>query len=300
MTTALTLRIATRSSPLAQHQAQWVGEQLSQHHPTLKYTLVPILTEADQHTASLSSCGGKGVFVKAIQQAVLDGHADIAVHSAKDMPSSDTPGLSLACVPQRSACHDVCVAQQPLAELPPQSRIGTSSPRRADLLKQHYAHLTTIPIRGNVQTRIEQWQSGHVDGLILAAAGLMRLGLTDTIIEHLDPKQFIPSAGQGTLAIECRSDDNITEQYLKPLNDSITQAALTAERACMRALGGHCHAPIAAYAYGDTALTLTAWVGNGPALYAEQTQTLETAESLGFAVAETLNQQGAQTRLLKP
>ena len=178
------LRIATRNSPLAQIQAHWVGHKLMAQHPQLNYVLVPIITEADTHEKSLSTQGGKGVFVKAIQKAVLEGRADLTVHSAKDMPSIDTPGLTLCCVPERGPCHDVLAtmdAHDTLATLPAGARIGTSSPRRAFLIEQYHPTLKVLPIRGNIQTRLDRLKTQQFDGLILAAAGLMRLSISANI-----------------------------------------------------------------------------------------------------------------------
>ena len=295
------LRIATRKSPLAQAQAHAIGQHFCKEHPDYSYTLIPIMTEADQHTQPLSHHGGKGVFVKAIQHAVLCNQADITVHSAKDMPSIDTPGLTLACTPKRCTPNDVLIAHRPFDQLPQHACIGTSSPRRAGLLQTHYPHLTIHPLRGNINTRIQAFKSGTCDGLLLAQAGLIRLQLEGLIQEILNTDKFIPAAGQGILAIECRTDDTALFERLQRLNHTLTYAQLTAERRCMRDLGGHCHAAIGIYAkpQSDQKLTLSAWIGHGPALTAHQTLPDTQAEQLGADIAQRLNDQGAQKRLLK-
>ena len=294
-----TIRIATRQSDLALWQAHHIGRLFRQHHPELTYTLIPILTPADRHQLPLSAHGGKGQFVKAIQAAVLSGEADIAVHSAKDLPCVTTPGLTLAAVPKRASAQDVWVSHHDIMQIAPQSQVGTSSPRRAIQLLKLRPDLIIKNIRGNVPTRVQQWQTGDYDALILAEAGLTRLNMTQVIHTPLDKKAFIPAAGQGALAIECQADNTRLRAQLARLNDAISFAMLTAERHCMFALGAHCFAPIGALAeYNHQQLSLRAFVGDKKHyLFSEAFSPLSDAKLLGQKVADKLNEKGAQNIL---
>jgi hydroxymethylbilane synthase len=295
MSQSKTILIATRNSQLALWQANWVGSRLCALHANLSYKLIKITTSADKHSLPLSVSGGKGQFVKAIQAAVLLGQADIAVHSAKDLPCVTSEGLQLAAVPKRSWVNDVLIANSSLQELPMGAKIATGSLRRIAQLKLLRPDLVFEPIRGNVPTRLEQWQAGRYQALVLAQAGLDRLGLMAADFEVIATDIVVPAAGQGALAIECRSSDSELASRLAGLNDSFSHAALIAERACLFKLGGHCFAPIGAYARVEAGrLVLNAVVAGDELLAAGFSGDITAPEKLGHAVADELNRQGAQ------
>ena len=252
MSDAPQLRIGTRSSPLALWQANWVADQLSAIGvPT---QLVRISTQGDQQqTGPIGQIGSEGVFTKAIQQALLDNEVDLAVHSLKDLPTEPIDGLSLAAVPQRGPCGDVVICREAdsLAKLPAGSVVGTGSLRRQAQLLSHRADLVVRDIRGNVDTRLAKLDTGDFDAIVMAEAGLTRLGLADRITEVIPRDVMLPAVGQGALGIETRTDDTPTRDALAPLNDSETFAAVTAERAMLAALRGGCLAPVGAWARMD-------------------------------------------------
>jgi hydroxymethylbilane synthase len=198
----------------------------------------------------LADIGGKGLFVKEIEEALLAGRADFAVHSIKDVPGSLPEGLVLACVPEREDPRDVLVAPRhgSLAALPPGARVGTSSLRRAVALRASRPDLVIVPIRGNVDTRLRKADAGEVEAVVLARAGLVRLGLADRVTQVLEPDAFLPAVGQGALGIECRSDDAQTRAVLARLQDPAAAACVAAERGVLIALGGDCKTPLAAHA----------------------------------------------------
>jgi hydroxymethylbilane synthase len=238
-----TLRIGTRGSALARTQTGHVAEQLG-----CEYEIVHIVTEGDTATAPLAQLGGTGVFVSALRDALLRGEIDVAVHSFKDLPTAPADGLVVAAVPQREDPRDALVARDglTLGELPPGSRVGTGSPRRAAQLNALGLGLEVVGLRGNVDTRVGKVTSGELDAVVLAYAGLRRLGRTDVVTEILDPIQVLPAPAQGALAIECRADDEATLAVLRPLDDADTRAAVTAERALLEALEAGCSAPVGA------------------------------------------------------
>lgn len=241
-----TLRIATRQSPLARAQAQWCADKIAATSGR-SVELVDVLTEGDVNRAPLRQIGGTGVFASAVRQAVEDGRCDIAVHSAKDLPSADYPGLTIAAVPMREDCRDVLVSSgdRLISELPSGAKIGTGSPRRAGQLQAMGLGLEIVDIRGNIDTRLGLLADGTVDALVLAAAGLRRLQRADIISETFDPLQMLPAAGQGCLAVECRSDDSeMIEVVRTALNDDDSAAALEAERSTLRVLQAGCSAPV--------------------------------------------------------
>lgn len=296
-----TLRIATRQSPMALHQAQFVKQQLEQQHPNLQCEIIGMTTQGDRDTSQpLTSIGGKALFVKEIQQALLQNQADIAVHCVKDMSVHDSQELQLAAILPRDAAHDVLVhntENDTLDSLPPGSIIGTSSPRRTAMLLALRPDFNIQPIRGNVNTRLAKLDAGEFDVIILAAAGLIRLNLAARIKQHLSTETFIPAIGQGALAIECRRDDNDTRNIIAALNHPETAAAIAAERQVNRILGGDCHSAIAAYATitGDK-LVLSAWVASLDGKHIIQAQAqgnVASAETIGTQVANDLIKQGA-------
>jgi hydroxymethylbilane synthase len=242
------LRIGTRASLLAttqsRHVADLVREKLGR-----EVELVEVTTEGDRNAAPLASLGGTGVFVTALREALLEGRVDVAVHSLKDLPTAPAPGIALAAVPPREDPRDVVVARDDLTlgELPVGSRVGTGSPRRAAQLHALGLGLAVVDIRGNVDTRLAKVASGEYDAVVLARAGLARIGRLDEVTEVLDPLQMLPAPGQGALAVECRADGDLVVA-LAALDDPATRAAVTAERAVLATLEGGCAAPIGALA----------------------------------------------------
>ena len=249
MTDALpVLRLGTRASALATTQSMLVAD-LVRDHLGREVDLVEITTEGDASAAPLAQIGGTGVFVSALRDALLDGRIDLAVHSLKDLPTGPCDGIALAAVPLREDPRDVVVARDglTLGELPPGSRIGTGSPRRASQLHALGLGLDVAGIRGNVDTRIGKVRSGEYDAVVLARAGLARLDRLEEATEVLDPLQMLPAPGQGALAVECRSDDDLAAA-LAALDDPRSRSAVDAERAVLATLEGGCSAPIGALA----------------------------------------------------
>lgn len=251
MTTSLTttLRIGTRRSLLATTQSGHVAD-LIRERLGREVELVEITTEGDTNTAPLATMGGTGVFVSALRDALLRGEVDVAVHSLKDLPTTPAEGISLVAVPTREDPRDVVVARDglTLGELPVGSRVGTGSPRRAAQLQALGLGVEVVDIRGNVDTRIGKVASGEYDAVLLARAGLSRLGRVDEATEVLDPLQMLPAPGQGALAIECRSSDTALVEELAVLDDHATRASVTAERAVLATLEAGCSAPLGALA----------------------------------------------------
>jgi hydroxymethylbilane synthase len=245
------IRIGTRGSRLARWQANWVAEQLCAFHAGLATELVEIKTEGDRDRNSpLAAIGGVGVFTKEIQRALLENSIDLAVHSLKDLPTQQTDGLMLAAVPAREDVADALIAPryQTLTSLPIAARIGTSSPRRRAQLLFLRPDLEVVSLRGNVETRVNSALEGRLDAVVLACAGLLRLGLEHNVTQRLGPPDFLPAVGQGALGLECRRDDTVLEALLKPLNHPSTYRAVLAERAVLAALEGGCTLPMAAWA----------------------------------------------------
>lgn len=294
------IRIATRKSALALWQAEFVKAELEAAHPHLTVTLVPMVSRGDQLLDSpLSKIGGKGLFVKELETALLNKEADIAVHSMKDVPMEFPEGLGLYCVCEREDPRDAFVSNTyaSLAELPQGSIVGTSSLRRQAQLLAQRPDLQINFLRGNVNTRLAKLDAGEYDAIILAAAGLLRLGFADRIRSSLDVSSSLPAGGQGAVGIECRSDDAAIHALLKPLHHADTAVRVTAERALNKHLNGGCQVPIACYAVlEDDQLWLRGFVGQPDAsvlLRAEQRAHRDNAEALGIAVAEDLLAQGA-------
>ena len=307
-----TLRLGTRASALARTQSQHVADALTAAtgHPV---QLVHISTEGDRSAAAIAQLGGTGVFVTAIRQALLERHIDLAVHSAKDLPTRPEPGLALAAVPPREDPRDALVARDglTLGELPPGSTVGTGAPRRTAQLRALGLGLEVVPIRGNVDTRLGRvrgvWTGGRADGqgdldaVVLARAGLARLGLLDVVTETLDPLQVLPAPAQGALAVECREDDPVTRDLLAGLDDAATRACTTAERTTLAALEAGCSAPVAAYAEvaeGEDGpelflrASVTA-IDGSDSVRGSATGSPAAAAELGRALAEELLDRGA-------
>ena len=248
-----TLRLGTRASALARTQSQAVADAITAATGT-PVELVHIVTEGDRSAASIAQLGGTGVFVTAIRRALVEGSIDLAVHSYKDLPTAPAPGLILAAVPGREDPRDALVARDglTLAQLPRGSRVGTGAPRRAAQLRALGLGLDVVPIRGNVDTRLGRVAGGSGDGdldaVVLARAGLARLGRLDVITETLDPLQMLPAPAQGALAVECRTSDARTRELVGRLEDQNVRACVRAERSTLAALEAGCSAPVAAYA----------------------------------------------------
>ena len=242
------IRLGTRRSALATAQAEAVAAALRAHGHTVE--LVPIVTHGDTNRAPLERIGGTGVFVSALRDALTDGSIDIAVHSLKDLPTADVDELVVAAIPVREDPRDVLIARDKLTlgELLPGAVVGTGSPRRVAQLEALGLGLELTGIRGNVDTRITMVADGKVDAVVLARAGLARLGRLDEATEVLDPIQMLPAPGQGALAVECRSDDTATIEAVAVLDDATTRTAVTAERMLLAALEAGCTAPVGALA----------------------------------------------------
>ena len=299
------IRIGTRSSPLALWQAQWVKDRLEQHWPALRVELVPVKTSGDKfQNISLSRIGGKGLFVKEIEEALQAGRVDLAVHSVKDVPAVLPPGLTLSVIPQREDPRDVLISPngETLDELPEGSRVGTSSLRRQALLLHLRPDLDIAMLRGNVETRLRKQRDGEVEATILAAAGLKRLGLMPERSHMLDERIFVPAVGQGALGIETRVESDV-EELLRPLHHVETALAVTAERAFLGRMGGSCRTPLAAQATARTeGVRLVALIASPDGqivLRGHEHGPPGTAEQLGIRLAERLLVQGGNDILAR-
>ena len=290
---------------MAMIQTKIVLEQLNKLHPQQEFVVEvrSFSTEGDRTQAEnipLDQLAGRGVFVKDLELALLDGSIDFAVHSLKDMTGDLQPGLVIAATPVREDPRDVLVSRGhlPLNALPEGARIGSSSPRRAAQLKTIRPDLRFEPIRGNVDTRVRKVEQGDYDATLLAAAGLLRLGLADRIAEYFSPEVCLPDPGQGALAVEARADDQGVLELLAPLNHPETWAAVTAERALLRALGGGCQVPIAALGevQGIQLLLqgLVASTDDGRLIRSSAQGPIEEAEAIGAELAQKLRHLGAQ------
>lgn len=294
------IRIATRQSPLALWQAEHVAARLQQYFPDLETQLVKMVTRGDKILdAPLAKVGGKGLFVKELEQGMLEGIADIAVHSMKDVPVEFPDGLHLAAILQREDPRDAFVSNHytEFSALPSNARIGTSSLRRQCQIKAHYPDADIIALRGNVNTRLAKLDAGDYDAIILASAGLKRLGLANRITQCLDTTLSLPAIGQGAIGIECRVDDAEINAMLSVLHDENTGICVRAERAMNARLNGGCQVPIAGFAeLQNKQLFMRGLVGNpdGSVLYrSERFGSIDEAETLGQRVAEELLVQGA-------
>lgn len=295
------VRIATRQSPLALWQAHYVRDRLLACHPDLVVELFPIVTRGDIILDSpLSKVGGKGLFVKELEVALLEKRADIAVHSMKDVPVEFPQGLGLVTICEREDPRDAFVSNRysSLDELPEGSIVGTSSLRRQCQLRAGRPDLIVRDLRGNVGTRLSKLDNNEYDAIILAAAGLKRLNLEQRITGYFSPEQSLPAVGQGAVGIECRLDDERILELLNPLNDTDTQIRVLAERAMNTRLEGGCQVPIGSYALieGET-LWLRALVGNpdGSAIIrAEMRGPVTEAEQIGIRLADELLDKGAK------
>lgn len=297
------IRIATRKSPLALWQAEYVAERLKRHWPGLSVTLVPMTTKGDKILDTpLAKVGGKGLFVKELERALLDREADIAVHSMKDVPMEFPDGLGIIVVCQRETPNDAWVSKTAFTDLPQGAVVGTSSLRRKIQLRRLRPDLTIRDLRGNVGTRLAKLEAGDYDGIILAAAGLKRLGLEASIHSVFSTEDFIPAVGQGAIGVEARVDDARVANLLAPLHCAETADLVSAERAFNARLNGGCQVPIAAHAVlsEKDKLVLTGMVGresDGKILRERIEGRRGEAEAMGVALAELLLKQGADDLL---
>ncbi|MGZ8187602.1 MAG: hydroxymethylbilane synthase [Methylosarcina sp.] len=295
-----TIRIATRQSPLALWQAEYVAAKLEKLFPEVKTELIRMVTRGDKILdAPLAKVGGKGLFVKELEQGMLEGTADIAVHSMKDVPVEFPEGLHLAAILSREDPTDALVSKlyASLDELPANARIGTSSLRRQCQIKERFPNAEILSLRGNVNTRLNKLDAGEYDAIILASAGLKRLGMAGRIRQRLDTAISLPAIGQGAIGIECRAQDAEINQMLNTLHDHETGICVMAERAMNSRLNGGCQVPIAGFAQiQEGRLFMRGLVGkpDGSVLYrSERWGDLEQAEYIGQLIAEDLLTQGA-------
>ena len=294
------LRIVTRESPLAMWQAKFVKSALTRLHPGTEIQILGITTEADQRLeTSLENLGGKGAFVKELEQALLNDQADIAVHSMKDVTINMPEGLSVPVIMEREDPRDIMIstAYRSLEDMPAGARIGTSSLRRRCQLMAIRPDLKILDIRGNVGTRLRKLEEGDYDALILAAAGVIRLGLLDRITQYFETTQMLPAVAQAALGIEIRDDRNEVLEMIAPLRHEPTQQCVNAERALNRVLGGDCHVPIAAYAHLDGGeMQMQALVGSLNGVDIIRVKGVGSAgdgESLGAELGRELLEKGA-------
>lgn len=295
------LKIGTRGSQLALFQANWVKDRLVQAHPDLRVTLIKIKTTGDKiQDAPLAKIGGKGLFVKEIEEALLKKRTDLAVHSIKDVPTEFPEGLHLSVITKREDPRDVLISKdgKPLKDLPKGAKIGTSSLRRQAQLLHFRSDFELIPLRGNLDTRLKKLKTMNLDAIVLALAGVKRLGFDEKITEIIPPEVSLPAIGQGALGIETRMADQEVESRIRLLNDRDSSIAINAERAFLKKLEGGCQVPIAAFArIVGTTLHIDGLVGtiDGKRLIRHHVEgPIERAESLGVELAEILLGEGAK------
>ncbi len=300
--TLVKLVIGSRGSKLALTQTHWVRDRLQAHHDSLEIEVLEIRTTGDTATGSLRSFGGAGVFTKELERALLEGQIDLAIHSLKDLPTQMHPELTLVATPEREDVRDALIGPDlsSLADLPNGARLGTGSLRRRAQLKALRPDLEILDIRGNLDTRIDKVMRGECDAVVLAVAGLNRLGWQQRIGVHLSLDQVLPAPGQGALGLQMRAN-NPLKSYVGALNHAPTQAAVQAERQLLQTLRAGCHAPVGAWArLEEDQLTLDGLVGHPDGtemLRARHSAPLTDAQPLGEAVAAALREQGADALL---
>ena len=297
---AVVLRLGTRASALAQAQSGQMARALEARHPGLHVELVFIRTSGDRmQRGPVPPAGLKGLFVKEIEESLAAGEVDLGVHSMKDLPAHLAPGLVLGAVPSRADAHDVLVGGPPggIGALRAGSRVGTSSVRRRAQILAIRRDLAIVPLRGNVDTRLGRLESGELDAIVLAAAGLARLGVVPPAMQPIPMEQLLPAVGQGALALECRADDARTRELLAGISDPTAEAAVSAERGFLVAIGGDCNTPLAACARVDhDRITLRALVTDPEGrerVEDARTRSIAEAARLGREVAERLLAAGA-------
>jgi len=300
------LRIGTRGSKLALVQSEWVKKEVQTRHPEVRVELVKIKTEGDKVLDSpLSKIGGKGLFVKEIEDALLRNDVDLAVHSLKDVPGDLPTGLSIAVYPKREDPRDALVSKhfKTVKDLPQGASVGTSSLRRSAQLLHMRPDLHFVPLRGNVDTRLRKLDSGDLQAIVLATAGLNRLGLSDRITAPLSPEAVLPAIGQGVLGLELREDDQMTQHLIFFLNDLETELAARAERAFLKELEGGCQVPLAGYARVEKDRIvldgMVAELDGSVILRQQRAGGKDKPEELGIALARQLIAAGADRILEK-
>lgn len=311
------LRIATRASQLALWQSNYIKDLIQQVSPNVSVELVHVSTTGDRdQTETLRALGSFGVFTREVQLAVLDGRADLAVHSLKDLPTDGPPQLTLAATPIRGLTHDALILPAPssqsgsgevvrgLADLAPNARVGTGSPRRQAQLRYLRPDLQLSEVRGNVETRLRKLDAGDYDALILASAGLTRLGLANRIHTEITPPEMYPAVGQGAVGVECRTDDVDLRTLLGLITDPATLSSVTAERSLLSALRAGCHAPLGVQTVvkgGTIDLEAVVLSLDGRQRWmAKASAAISEAELLGRQVAELLTEQGVDKVLRAP
>ena len=299
-----TLRIGTRGSALALTQARWVAERLKDELHGMTIELIVIKTKGDiMQDVSLTKIGGKGLFVKEIEDALLRHEIDIAVHSMKDVPADLPEGLEIGVMSEREDPRDVLISKgdRKIEDMPPEARIGTGSLRRGFQLRSLFPTIKIVPLRGNLDTRIRKIQTENLDGIVVAAAGMKRMGWIKRISQFIPMDMMLPAIGQGVLGIEMRKDDMGTKQAVSFINHSETWVEITAERAFLRRVGGGCQLPIAAYGkkHGGN-LKLKGLLGSidGQIMIRDEVEGLcEDADALGVMLAENILSRGGQAIL---
>ena len=298
------IKIATRRSPLAIWQAEYVKKELIRNHSDIEIQIVRIQTEGDRFLdAPLFDIGGKGLFIKELEEALLSKNADIAVHSMKDVVVELPKGLEISVIMKREDSRDVLISNQynSIAEIPDNSTVGTSSLRRQSQLKQVNSNILFEGLRGNVETRIGKLDDGKYDAIILAAAGIIRLGLAERITEFISFSHVLPAVGQGAIGIECRTNDETTQQLIAPLNDKDTSLCVLTERAFSRRLNGGCQLPIASHAVIENNQIkvdgLVARLDGSKVIRLQKIGELEDADKIGSSLAEALLDNGADAIL---
>ena len=302
--TGRTLRLGSRRSPMAIVQSQQVAGLITERTGR-QVEIVGVTTFGDVSRAQLTQIGGTGVFVSALREALLSGEVDLAVHSLKDLPAGPAEGILLAAVPPRDDPRDALVARDgaKLADLAVGARVGTGSPRRAAQLLALRGDLRAVPIRGNAGTRLRHVSDGELDGVVLACAGLARIGYTGAVTQVFEPDEMLPAPGQGALAVECRDGDGQVAALLATVNDEASMAAAVAERSLLEALAAGCSAPVGGYAAGTGQLLMRAAVlspDGTRALRAHGTAAAADARQLGRDLAAELLRQGAGDLLSSP
>lgn len=297
-----TFVIGARGSKLSLRQVEMVSEALQAARPGTRLEVREIHTEGDRSTAPLAEIGGLGVFTKAIEDALLSREVDIAIHSLKDLPADLAPGLALASVPARADARDALVSKGslPLAGLPRGARVGTGSGRRAVQIRALRPDVETAEVRGNVDTRIRKAESGEYDAVVLAMAGLTRLGLLDKVAQVFELAELLPAVGQAALGIEARVDDDEALELVRAIDDAETHAAVEAERAYLQRLGGGCRLPVGAFAVvEDGDLALSVMIAGGETIFRTEVRgPMSAPAALGYRAAEDVLAQGA-TRFME-
>lgn len=299
MTASRLIKVGSRTSLLSRAQTEEVLNPLQRAHPGVDFDVIAIATQGDRRKDAPLLSVNRGMFVKEIEEALLRSEIDIAVHSAKDMLATAPNGLTIGAFGKRQDPRDALINRWglPFEDMPPGARIGTSSPRRAAQLKSIRPDVEIVPIRGNVDTRLEKAKSGEYDGVVLAAAGLARLGRSGEITEHLPEETCVPEVGQGALAVEARTDDDDVLEMLREIDDRPTRDAVEAERAFLRTIGGGCQVPVAAYARlegGVVRVSTMAALPDGSRVFRSETSaSAADPDAAGRRSAEDLMRSGA-------